>query len=60
MGSSESAPIIVNRERGEHDTECRRAIRGCRDNSASDYSSTGQDKQDRREGVPGRTVNAAL
>src|SRR5881392_3205545 len=48
----ESAPIIVNWQRGQHDTQRDRAVRRRSDDSASHNSNTGQNKKNRRERLP--------
>jgi hypothetical protein len=57
---SESAPIIVNREPGQHDAQRDRAIGRRSEDGASDNSGTGQDKQDRGERVSRHAIDGRV
>ena len=57
MGSYESAPPIINRERGNHDAERNRTVARSGHDRASDDSSTGQHKKNSSEWVPWRAID---
>src|SRR5882724_12460968 len=57
MGSFESAPPIINRERGQHDAERNRTVTRSGHDRASHDSRAGQHKKNSREWVPRRTID---
>ena len=57
MGSFESAPPIINRERGQHDAERNRTVTRSGHDRASHDSGAGQHKKNSREWVPRRAID---
>ena len=57
MGSFESAPPIINRERGHHDAERNRTVARSGHDRASDDSRAGQHKKNSREWMSRRAID---